>query len=104
MLLRLLFLVFCFVLFSEEIAVRPGAGEGQDQYIPLKAIDQQPIRQDVTLSVTGPISGQGMIAVLFRQRHSVCQIRNDSLQQSKLHPPLHRKLIVPLILSLDRKL
>lgn len=51
------------VLFSEQVAVRSGASQGQHQHFILNAVDQQPIREDMTLTVSDPISGQCVILV-----------------------------------------
>ena len=67
------------LLFTEQVAVCPGAGQGQHQYIVLNAVDQQPIRENMTLTVSHPIPGLGVIFVLFRERFAHCKSSNHIL-------------------------
>ena len=43
-------------LFAEQVAVRPGAGHRQNQHIILDAVNEQPIREDVTFPMAHPIA------------------------------------------------
>lgn len=58
-----------------------GAGQGQHQNIVLHPIDQQPVRLDMTLPVSDPITRQGVVAVLLRQRLSHGKAGDHVLQQ-----------------------
>ena len=42
--------------FAENVAVRPGAGQRQHQNIIVNAVDQQPVRLDMTFPMSYPIS------------------------------------------------
>jgi hypothetical protein len=42
------------------------AGKDKNQIIALNPIHQQPIRQDVTLTVSNPVAGQIVVAVFRR--------------------------------------
>ena len=53
--------------FGESIAVRPGSGQRQHQHIIFNAVDEQPVRENVTFPVACPIAGQIVSAVLLRQ-------------------------------------
>ena len=68
-------------LFPEQVAVRSGAGQGQHQHFILDAVDQQPIREDMTLTVSDPITGQRVILVLFGERFTHCKGGDHFLQQ-----------------------
>ena len=67
------------VLFTEQVPVCSGASQGQHQYIILNAVNQQPIREDMTLTVSRPIPGQSVISVLFRERFAHCKSSNHIL-------------------------
>ena len=47
--------------------MRPGAGKGQHQKSFFYSVNEQPVRLNVTLSVSFPLSGQEMIPILFRE-------------------------------------
>lgn len=68
-------------LFAEQVAVRTGAGQRQNQHIVIYAVNEQPVRKDVTFPMAYPIAGQIVIAVLLRQRFAHRQQRHDLLQQ-----------------------
>lgn len=68
-------------LFAEQVAVWPGAGQRQNQHIILYAVNEQPVRENVTFPMAHPIAGQIVIAVLLRQRFAHRQQRHDLLQQ-----------------------
>lgn len=79
-------------LFSEQVAVRPGAGQGQHQHFILDAVDQQLIREDMTFTVSDPISGQRVILVLFGERFTHCKGGDHFLQQFNFQATLHSQL------------
>mgnify|MGYP004693917507 CR=1 FL=1 len=56
------------MLFSKQITVRSGAGEGQHQNIIFNAINQKPVRLDMTLPMPDPITRQCVVFILFRKR------------------------------------
>jgi hypothetical protein len=43
---------------SKDVAVASRSGQGQDEYVFLDAVDEQPVRQDVALSVSGKVAGR----------------------------------------------
>ena len=79
-------------LFAEQVAVRPGAGKRQNQHIILYAVNEQPVREDVTFPMAHPIAGQIVIAVLLRQRFAHRQQRHDLLQQFDFQTALIARL------------
>ena len=79
-------------LFSEQVAVRPGAGQGQHQHFILDAVDQQSIREDMTFTVSDPISGQRVILVLFGEHFTHCKGGDHFLQQFDFQATLHSQL------------
>ena len=82
--------------FAEQVAVRPGAGQRQHQHIILYAVDEQPIREDMTFPMAHPIAGQIVIAVFLRQRFTHCQQRHDLFQQFNFQAALDCSLVVLL--------
>ena len=54
--------------FAKEIAVRAGAAESQNQHVTVDPVDQESVRLDMALLVSDPVSRQGMVVALFRQR------------------------------------
>lgn len=81
-------------LFAEQVAVCAGAGQRQHQNIILYAIDKQPVRENMTFPMAGPIAGQVMVAVLIRQRFAHCQQCYDLLQQLNLQATLYGSFVV----------
>ena len=53
--------------FIEQVAVRPGAGQRQHQYIVLNPVDEQPVRLNVAFPMPHPIAGQLMVFVFLWQ-------------------------------------
>ena len=53
--------------FIEQVAVRPGAGQRQNQHIVLNAVDEQPVRLNVAFSMPHPIAGKFVVFVFFWQ-------------------------------------
>ena len=68
-------------LLAEQVAVRPGAGQRQNQHIILNTINEQPVRENVTFPMAHLIAGQIVIAVFIRQRFPYRQQRHDLFQQ-----------------------
>ena len=56
------------MLFSKQITVRSGAGESQHQNIIFNAINQKPVRLDMTLPMPDSITRQCVVLILFRKR------------------------------------
>ena len=83
-------------LFFKDIGMSACSGQGQNQNITVNAIDQQPIWLDMALSMSYPISGQGMVSVFLLQGLSVSQSGNNILQQLDVQAALYGKLIIPL--------
>ena len=54
--------------FPEQITVRSGAGQSQYQHIVLHAVNQQPVREDMTFPMSHLIPGQHMVLVFLRKR------------------------------------
>lgn len=52
-------------LLSKQIAVTSCTGQRQHQDIILNPIDQEPIGQDVTFSMSDPVAGKCVIFILF---------------------------------------
>lgn len=59
--------------FFEQVAVRSGASQRQEQDFILDTVDQKPIRQNMTLAVSEPISSQRMVSVFVWERLSHCE-------------------------------
>ena len=57
--------------------MRPGAGQRQNQYIILDTVNEQPVRENVTVPMAHPIAGQIVIAVFIRQRFAHRQQRHS---------------------------
>ena len=64
-------------LLAEQVAVRPGAGQRQNQHIILNTVNEQPVRENVTFPMAHLIAGQIVIAVFIRQRFLYRQQRHD---------------------------
>ena len=79
-------------LFAEQVAVRPGAGQRQNQHIILDTVNEQPVRKNVTFPMAHPIAGQIVIAVFLRQRFAHRQQRHDLLQQFDFQTALIARL------------
>lgn len=51
------------VLLTKQVAVRSRTGQRQHQHIVFNAVDQKPIRENMALTMAGPIPGQTMVFV-----------------------------------------
>ena len=81
-------------LFTKQVAVCASAGQCQHQNIILYTIDKQPVWENMTFSMTSPITGQVMVTVLIRQRFAHRQQCYDLLQQLNLQATLDDPLVV----------
>ena len=80
--------------FSEQIAVRPGPGQGQHQNIILNAVDKQPVGQHMALTVSGPVPGQGVVPVFLREGDSHGKVGDHALQQMNVQSTPHCQLVI----------
>lgn len=76
--------------------MRPGAGQRQHQHIVIKAVDKQPVRENVAFPMNHPIAGQIVVAIFLRQWFAHRQQRYDLFQQLNFQAALDRTLIVLL--------
>ena len=91
-------------LFSEQIAMRSGSGQDQDQHVFFDAINQQPIRENVTFPKPNPVASQAVIAILFRQRFAHGKQRDDFRKGFHFQAALLRQLVVLAKLHSNRKI
>ena len=66
-----------------------------NQYVILKAIDEQPVGLDVALAASRPDAAQGVVAVFLRQRLTVCKERDGLRERLQFQAALPCQLIVP---------
>ena len=77
--------------FSKQVAVRPGAGQRQDQDSIFHAVDQQPVREDMTFPVAGPIPGKSVVLGFFGERFAHSKGADNIVQETYLPSPLDRR-------------
>ena len=79
-------------LFAEQVAMRPGAGQRQNQHIIFYAVNEQPVRENVAFPMAHPIAGQIVIAVLFQQRSPIASSATTCSSNSIFRPRLIARL------------
>ena len=66
----------------------------EDEIFLINSIDKKPIRLDVTFTVSDPISGQGVVVILVRERFTKRKMSDDLLQKRNFKMTLHGEFIV----------
>ena len=69
------------ILFLQQVAVCPCANQCLDQHILVYAIKHQPIRLNMTFSVSKPVASQRMIPIMGRKRFPFGEEGNDLFEQ-----------------------
>lgn len=65
---------------SEQVAVRAGAGQFEDEEVFVDLVDEKPVGCDVALSVVRPVADKRMVAVLGRKRLAVGELFDDGMK------------------------
>ena len=81
---------------SEEVAMRAGAGQFENEDVFVDLVDEKPVGCDVAFAVVGPVADERMVAVLWRKLLSVGKLVNDGLKLFNRKMPLQHQLVVAL--------
>ena len=80
--------------FLEQVTVRPGAGQRQNQDVTLDTVNQQPVREDMTFPVAGPIPGKRVVPCFVGESFTRSEGADNIVQQADLPSPFYRQLVV----------
>ena len=74
--------LLCHVLLgvSEQVAVRAGAGQFEDEEVFVNLVDEEPIGRDVAFAVIRPVADKRMVVVFGRKRLAVGELFDDGMK------------------------
>ena len=79
---------------SEEVAMRAGAGQFENEDVFVDLVDEKPVWRDVALAVVSPVADERMVAALWRKLLSVGKLSDDSVDLGFVLPALNCPLVV----------
>lgn len=81
---------------SEEVAVRTGTGQFEDEDIFVNLVDEKPVWRDVAFAVVHPVADERMVVVLGRKLLAVGKLGDYGLKLLNRQMPSQHQLIVAL--------
>ena len=77
--------LFCHSSFtaSEEVAVRTGTGQFEDEDVFVNLVDEKPVGRDVAFAVVHPVADERMVVVLGRKLLAVGKLGDYGLKLLK---------------------